>query len=219
MASNFTSLSNIPDLMSTLRTAQKDLLYNQLNCMKVAIVDEFYPETKKVKVNIANKVLLGLNKDGTQILADYPAIFAKVCYIGWGDRGLTFPLEKGMEGFLLFNDREIESWFINGQANPLAYDRCHSLSDAVFICGIQSQPNLVDFVADCINLYYKDTFIRLLEDSISINGDTTLTGDLTATGTITGAVLVDESGATGNIVDSDGKILATVQNGIIKSIN
>ena len=41
MTNNFTRLSNVPNLMTTLRTTQDDLLYNKLNCMRVAIVEEF----------------------------------------------------------------------------------------------------------------------------------------------------------------------------------
>lgn len=193
MTNNFTTLSNIPNFTSTLKLSQEDLLYNKLNCMRVAIVEEFYPETKKVKVNIVNKVTIGLNKDGSQIVREIPPIFAKVVYLGWGDIGATFPLEKGMEGFLLFNDREIESWFINGQINTIAYNRCHSLSDAVFICGIQSQPNLTEFISDCFNLFYKNSSIQIADGTITINGNTTINGDLVVNGSIT---------ATGDIVSN-----------------
>lgn len=194
MTNNFTRLSNVPNLMTTLRTTQDDLLYNKLNCMRVAIVEEFYPETKKVKVNIVNKATIGLNKDGTQIVKEYPPIFAKVVYLGWGDIGATFPLVKGMEGFLLFNDREIESWFLNGQINPVAYNRCHSLSDAVFICGIQSQPNLVEFIDNCLNLFYKQGSIQIADGTVTINGNTTINGNLVVNGSIT---------ATGDIVSGE----------------
>ena len=236
MTNDFTSLSNIPNLTNTLKTSQDYLLYNKLNCVRVGIVDEFYPNEKKVKVYIANKVTVGLNKDGTQIVEDYPPIFAKVHYLGWGDIGITYPITKGMEGILLFNDREIESWYLNGQINPVAHNRCHSLSDALFICGVHSMPNMIELVADCLNIFYKNTFIRLLENTISIKGDTTLegnltqtgnyaqtgnitqTGSITSSGTITGASLNAGDGASGTFMSDDGKTI-TVVNGIVTGIS
>ena len=216
MPLNNQNLTSKTTLISVLEALRENINYN-LNCIKIATVDTFYPDDLTVSCQVANKRVVGLKPDGNQILQDYPLIFAN--FFGWGNVGATFPIEKGMEGILLFNDREIETWFLTGQSGNLAYDRCHSMSDAIFICGVHSLPHMIELVADCLNIFYKNTFIRLFENSISINGNTALSGDLTASGTITGASLVDESGASGNIVDSDGKVLATVQNGIIKSIS
>lgn len=208
---NFAQLSNKPDLTTVLKSSQEEIS-TKINCMKIAIVEEFNATTKIAKVRIANKVVTGLNKDGTQQLADYPPIFAKVYYMGWGSTGITFPLVKGMEGFLLFNDREIESWYINGDINQLAYDRKHSLSDAIFVCGVQSKPNLVAMASNCLNLYYGNTNIALASDSIAINGDTTQTG------TFTSNKLISLDGASGSFVSKDDKTI-TVRNGIITGIS
>lgn len=161
MSNNYISQINTPDLFQTLKSTENNLLYNRLNCVRVAIVDEFFKDNLTVRVNIANKQVRGVKADGSQVLAEYPPIYAKVHFFGWGDVGATYPIIKGMEGILLFNDREIESWFINGSINPLAYDRSHAITDALFICGLHSMPNMITFVIECLNLYYKDTYIRL----------------------------------------------------------
>jgi len=161
MSNNYISQTNVPDLFQTLKSTENNILYNRLNCVRVAIVDEFFSDNLTVRVNIANKQVRGLNQDGSQILADYPPIYAKVHFFGWGDVGATYPITKGMEGILLFSDREVESWFINGSVNPLAYDRSHSKTDALFICGLHSMPNMITFVHECLNLFYKNTYIRL----------------------------------------------------------
>ena len=210
----FSTKINLGHVLDSL----KDNINYNLNCVKVATVESFNPDDLTVCCKVANKRLRNIQADGSQILQDYPLIYAKVHYLGWGDVGATFPITQGMEGILLFNDRELETWFLTGQSGRLAYERSHSLSDAIFICGIHSLPNMIELVADCFNIFYKNTYIRLLEDSISINGNIALTGDLTASGKITGASLVDTSGATGTFLTSDSKTV-TVTNGIIKSIN
>lgn len=210
-------------LYNVLDALKNNINYN-LNCIKVATVDTFNPDELTVSCRINNKRLIKLNDDGNQVLQDYPLVYAKVHFFGWGDIGATYPITKGMEGFLLFNDREMETWFLTGQGGNLAYDRCHDLSDAIFICGLHSKPNMIEFVTDCLNIFYKTTYIRLAENQITANGNTVLTGNLTQTGnttssgTITGASLVDVSAATGTFTSSDGKTIS-VANGIIKSIS
>lgn len=217
MPLNNNLLSTKINLGHVLDSLRDNINYN-LNCVKVATVESFNDENLTVCCKVANKRLRQIKDDGSQVLQDYPLIYAKVHYIGWGDVGITYPIEPGMEGILLFNDRELETWFMTGQSGTLAYDRCHNLSDAIFICGLHSMPNMIQIAEACLNILYKGTDIKLKEDSIEINGDTILTGDFTSSGTVTGTSLVDTSGATGSFTSEDGKTI-TVSNGIIKSIS
>jgi len=226
---SFIDLRNEPDLTSVLMTFERMLKY-KLNCVRIAIVDEYDAENRIAKVTIANKLVLEQTDNGAQVTQNYAPIYAKVLFFGWGDIGITHPVNQGMEGILLFNDREIESWYINGNINNLAYERAHSKTDAIFICGVLSLPNMITTLQDCLNLFYKQTYLKLKENGIEAKGNTTLTGDLiqtgnvsqtgnlTSSGTITGASLVDNSGATGAFTTVDGKTI-TVTNGIIKSIS
>lgn len=219
MAEFFNQLTTKTTLYSVLEALKENINYN-MNCVKVATVDKFFPDNLTVSCKVANKRVVGLKDDGNQILKDYPLIYAKVHYFGWGDVGATYPITPGMEGVLLFNDRELETWFISGQSGNLAYNRCHSLSDAIFICGVHSTPNMISLVNDCLNIFYKTTYIRLLETGLNINGNIAQTGNVTSTGTVTGASLVDTSGATGTFKSADSpQKTITVQNGIIKSIS
>lgn len=219
MPENFNQLTTKTTLFNVLESLKDNINYN-LNCIKVATVEQFFPDNLTVSCSVANKRVLGLKEDGNQILQDYPLIYAKVHYFGWGDIGATYPITPGMEGVLLFNDREIETWFITGQSGNLAYNRCHNLSDAIFICGVHSLPNMISLVSDCMNIFYKNTYIRLLETGINVNGNITQTGNITSSGTIQGASLVDASAATGTFKSADNpQKTITVQNGIIKGIS
>lgn len=201
--SKFNQLSNKPDLITILKAAlQKNSL--EFNCMRIGIIKAFYAEDLTVDVLIANKKSIGLNTDGTQITQDYALIRAKVCYC---NPFITFPIVQGEECILLFSDREIESWFINGDVNPESYPRMHDLTDAVAIVGIRSLPKMITILADCINIFYGQSNIALSEDHINITSPTVQISDLQAM-----------NGASGNIVDSDGKTLAKVEYGIITEI-
>lgn len=168
MTSNFTQMTNTPDLFQVLKASQNNLS-NSLNCVRIGIIQKFYEENLTAEVLIANKKLLGLNRDGSQILQDYPPIYAKVCYC---NPFQTFPLTQGMECILLFADREIESWFINGGVNPLSYTRVHDKTDAIAILGIRSLPNMINILTDCLHLFYGNSSLQLKNTETDINSNT-----------------------------------------------
>ncbi len=199
----FNQLSAKPDLGQTLKMQGLNTA-SELNCMRIGIIQTFYPETLTADVLIANKKELGLNADGTQKVRDYALIEAKVCYCSPFE---TFPLKQGDECILLFADREIESWFINGNVNPEGYPRMHDLTDAVAIVGIRSLPKMINILADCLNLFYGNSNIAISQDLINITASTVQAANLQAM-----------NGASGNIVDSQGKTLAKVEYGIITEI-
>lgn len=193
MLLNFQKLIANPNIETLFDLNNDLLLYTKINSCRVAIVDEFYPETMEVKVRIANKMITGTNADGSQIMQDYAPIIAKAYFVGSNDIGINYPIEKNSEGILLFNDRELESWYINGDINPLSYNRCHDLTDGIFLCGLHSQPNLnlVKYIENCLNIYYKNSSIQIKDGTITINGNTTINGNLVVNGKIN---------ATGDIV-------------------
>lgn len=233
--------TSTPTLLTAFKALEDCINYN-MNCVKVATVVEFYRESLTVKCRVNNKRLLNLKDDGNQILQDYPDIYAKVHFFGWGNIGAIYPIETGMEGLLLFNDRELETWYLTSEGGNLAYDRCHDLSDALFICGLHSQPQLplVPFIEECLHIYYKGSDFQIKDESITentkdftINADTSFTLNTTTqteiatnrnitattnhTGTITATQLNDTTAATDTFTTADGKTV-TVVNGIVRTI-
>ena len=180
---NYELLTQEPTLLNILNAFKDKLLYNEINCCRIAIVDEFYGDSLQAKVNIANKMVIGMKEDGSQIIQDYAPITAKICF---ANNGISFPLKKGDCGLLLFNDRELESWYINGEINQLAYDRSHSITDAIFIAGMFSQPNIsnAQFIENCLHLFYGNKGIKITNNGIEIDGDLKVNGAITATGDI-----------------------------------
>lgn len=212
-----------PTMLSAFKALEDCINYN-MNCVKVATIVEFDKNTLTAKCRVNNKRLLNLKDDGNQILQDYPDIYAKVCFFGWGDIAITHPVNVGMEGLLLFNDRELETWFLTGEPGELAYDRCHDLSDALFICGVHSQPKipLVQYLTTCINLYYESSNIQTSCSDVSIN---TINANINASGgmiidspdvTVTGNLNV---GTGQSAVIPCGAITLTFSNGILTGVS
>lgn len=199
----FNQLSSTPTLLQTLKNVS-NRTGEDIYCMRIGFIEEFHPEDLTAIVRLAQKKTIGQNQDGTQQVRDYALISAKVCY---SSPYMTYPLKQGDECLVLFADTELESWFITGEALPEGYPRMHDITDAVVIAGIRSMPKMIEILADCLNLFYGTSNIALSENLINITADTTQVANLQAM-----------NGASGNIVDSQGKTLAKVEYGIITEI-
>lgn len=174
IANKFNYMTATPDLGAVLKYTNNSIL-QKLNCIKPAIVQSFDTEDLTVNVQIAEKKIIGINKDGTNKVADYPEIKAKICY---ASPFITYPIEQGQECLLLFSDREIESWFITGQAQTPSYTRMHSITDAFAIFGIRSIPQMIQIVSDCLNLFYKNSSLQIKENKIVINTNQIMLGNI-----------------------------------------
>ena len=211
-------LTSKPSLINAFEALRENINYN-LNCVKVAIVETFDSDTLTVACRVANKRVVALKKDGNQVLQDYPLIYAKVHFFGWGNVGATFPIAKGMEGILLFNDREIETWFLTGDSGNLAYDRNHSLSDAIFICGIHSIPTMIQIMLDCLHLYYGDSDIQIKNNQIDVfSTAVNITGTTTVTGTLSANGIADTTAQENATFETADNKIVTIANGIVKSV-
>jgi hypothetical protein len=180
MATNFVNNRNLPDLFTYTKALREDILYNRLNCVRVGIVEEFNSEDLTVKVKIANQFVTKFDEVGNPIAQDYPVLTAKVWFMGSPTYGITCPLRMGDEGLILFCDREIESWYLTGQAISPQYFRAHDITDAIFITGLHSVVKPLAYVPDCLNLWYGDTSMQIRESGITVNGSITATGDIVA---------------------------------------
>lgn len=162
------SIVGPPNWIQTLDGVQRKTSY-ELNCTRIGIVQAFYPEDLTVDVLIVNKKTIKLNADGTQAVRDYPLIRAKVVYCNPFE---TFPINNGDECVLLFADREIESWFINGEVNAEGYPRMHALTDAVAIFGIRSLPKMLSILTDALHIFYGASELIMKESQTDINSTT-----------------------------------------------
>lgn len=141
-------------------------------------------------------------------LINVPVIFPR-----GGGFTLTFPVKKGDECIVIFNERSIDNWNKNGGVqNPGAW-RMHDLSDAVCMVGLSSQPNKISgFDANNVQLRNDtgDSYVTIKTDktieivsptevivdapdstftgNVQIDGDMNVTGDVTGESNATFAV-------------------------------
>ena len=198
----FTQYALPADLTQTL-AASGSKIAADINCMRIGVIQEFYPNNLTAKVKVVDKKLIAINRDGSQVLKEYPPIYAKVCYC---NPFATFPLTQGMECILLFNDRELETWFINGGSNIQAYPRMHDLTDAIAIVGIRSLPQMIQILTDCLHLFYGQSDLQLkAEQTIIASPQVDING--------TNAVNIDSSNITidGDTINITGNLIINGQ--------
>lgn len=149
-------------------------------------VVSFNPQNQTVVCAVQIKQVLNMeNSQKSEQIA--PLVDVPVSFPRGGGFAVTFPLQAGDEGFVVFSERCIDGWWQSGQASePLDY-RLHDLSDAMFVPGICSVPNAIQgFFNNGLSLQTLDgsTFIRLERGKITIKGDIEQTGQFSATGII-----------------------------------
>lgn len=195
------TITSTPNWFQILDSTKRETA-NELNCVRIGIVQAVYYDSLTVDVLITNKRTLSINNDGTQEVENYPLIRANIVFC---NPYITNPIFAGDECVLLFNDREQESWFINGGINAEAHPRMHALTDAVAIFGIRSLPKMISILQDALHLFYKyqGSDIQIKEEEI-ITNTKKFTQNITNT--------IEISTTTSNLTTTTNNINATTNN-------
>jgi hypothetical protein len=121
------------------------------------IVVSYSPTTQSAEILIAIQPQVR-NQQGTwknvtiAVLPDVP-----VDWPGGGGACLTFPLQAGDEGIVVFGSRCINAWWSQGGVQPQEEFRMHNLSDGMFIPRLRSKPKVpVDISATQVQLRSDD---------------------------------------------------------------
>lgn len=138
---------NEPSMADLLKLFRKNLMLD-FACHHIGVIQSFNPTKQTVSVSIAyKKTFFQLNAvTGAYdaVLRDYPLLIdCPAIVLGGGNANLTFPINKGDECLILFNDRDIDNWFQSGQLGPVSTPRLHSLSDGFALVGINSLANSI----------------------------------------------------------------------------
>lgn len=132
-----------PQLQDLLDLLKKDVMMS-LACHHIGTVQSF-DAAKQTATATINYKKTYFQRDSSGLyqpmLVDYPILIDCPCVVlGGGPTSLTFPIAKGDECLILFNDRDIDNWFSSGQLGPVATPRLHSMSDALILVGVRSSP-------------------------------------------------------------------------------
>lgn len=147
-----TKVPQEPSLKDLLDLFQKQIML-LFNCHHVGTVQSFNPTTQQATATI-NYLRTYFQQDtnpqsdtfGTSVpkLVSYPTLIdCPVMFLGGGSTSLTFPVSKGDECIVLFNDRDIDNWFSGSSGSPVATSRLHSFSDAIILVGVRSKANVL----------------------------------------------------------------------------
>ena len=110
---------------------------------------------------------------------------------------MTFPVKVGDECLVVFSERSLDTWLQSAGVQPPLDTRRHSLSDAIAILGLYSQPNKlgsfhntgVEIKNDAGTTYFRlDDSGITIKGNVDIDGDVDITGDSTASDHISGTI-------------------------------
>lgn len=145
------TLNSLPtdlSLKDVLDLWRKQILLD-FNCHHIGTIQSFNSVNQTVTVTI-NYTKTRFEQDPTTglynpVQENYPILTeCPLVILGGGNANLTFPISPGDECLLLFNDRNIDTWFQTGLTAPVATFRLHSISDAVALVGLRSFSNFLD---------------------------------------------------------------------------
>lgn len=121
--------------MSDLMEKTKRDVFLTLNCVQVGTIEAYSPTLNTATVSINFK---RVTVTGTEIT--YPLLMdCPVVILSGGLCNITFPISKGDECLVLFNDRNIDDWWYSGEIKPPADGRAHSMSDSLILVGIRNK--------------------------------------------------------------------------------
>lgn len=194
-----------PDLADLLQRAQRDSSLN-LNCCQIGIIESFNPADQTATVQVAIKQIERIENDGTRILREFPLLIkCPVFHLYGGNSYITMPITAGDNCILLFNDREIDNWFLNGGVQAPTSLRAHDVSDAIALVGIRSlQNSIANYLTNGVRVQYDggskiDLTSDLIESIAALflhNGDMEVTGDLTVNQNLAVLGVVEGNGGT-----------------------
>lgn len=130
------------DLADALATVKKEVML-ALNCHHIGTIQSFDSDLQTATATINyTKNYFTYNASSKQYepqSVPYPTLIdCPVVFLGGGHGALTFPVSKGDECLILFNDRDMNNWFDGNNNAPPLTPRLHSISDGIIIVGPRS---------------------------------------------------------------------------------
>lgn len=142
-----------PDAQTVLEQL-KQVIKKEINCARVAVIQEYDPSNNTVTAQIAQQQVTSTDPNGVRTIAAFPPLLVvPVVFPCGGGHTLTFPIAAGDECIIVFNDREMDNWFTSGAGLAPTTPRVHDLSDGFAIVGVRnSTRSLSNISTDSVQL-------------------------------------------------------------------
>lgn len=127
----------------------KNEIFAYINCIQIARVESYDKDEQKIEAQIMVKRV----KEGGEIIA-YPLCVDVPVIVLQGNGGyIEFPIVKGDQCLLLFNDRDIDNWWTANNETEPPTKRKHNLSDAFALVGINPKVKVLTLDGTNVNLW------------------------------------------------------------------
>ena len=125
-----------------------------INCIQVGVIQSFDTNSQLATVEIAMKQVTNVDDKGVKTIKDYPLLVECPCVtIQGGGDFISFPISKGDNCLVLFNDRDIDYWLNNGAGGVPTTTRMHDISDGFALVGLNPlTQSIVGYLANGIRL-------------------------------------------------------------------
>lgn len=148
MTERFIGPSTQPELKTLLDQVQRKTMLS-MNCVQIGIIQEYRAATNTAKVKIATQIQLPTGK-----VLDYPILDdCPVFTLSGGTSFVSCPISVGDNCLILFNDRNIDNWYLSGIVTTPASPRLHNIADGIVLVGINpiSSPKATPLNSVCVN--------------------------------------------------------------------
>jgi uncharacterized protein YbaR (Trm112 family) len=120
-----------------------------INCVQIGTIQEYKAATNTAKVRINFQMLMGNGE-----IVEYPILDdCPVFTLSGGDAFVSCPIASGDNCIVLFNDRNIDNWYLRGDITTPADKRAHSIADGIVLVGVNpiNDPKTTPLNSLCIN--------------------------------------------------------------------
>jgi hypothetical protein len=148
--SNSPSTVQNPDLRALLLQMKQEIFFT-LNCHQIGKIISFDASKQTARVQLMVKRTVYNQEQAingplqtTPRIIDYPVLVDVPVFVHTGGTAvITLPVAPGDSCLVLFNDRDIDSWFSTGSNVQPNSQRAHSLSDGFALVGFRNAANPV----------------------------------------------------------------------------
>lgn len=145
----------------------KEFIFSNLNCVQIGKVASFDPAKNTAEVEIQFKAQ---TEDGT--LVDYPLLVdVPIFILSGGGAYIDMPVTAGDYCVILFNDRDIDTWWSSGNVKQPNSKRAHSLADGIALVGITPQSKVYALDGEKLRIQAEGKILQANAEEIHLNGD------------------------------------------------
>ena len=163
--------------LKTLLDLNRDNVFETLNCHAIGKIESFDKNTQTAKVSFAYSCF---STEDEITDKDYPLLLdCPVIVLGGGKGNIRFPVSVGDNCLILFNDRDIDNWYLNGATRSvLSSTRKHNLSDGIALVGLYSLKDSLDDYDDERTELIHDKVVISMKDKLRIKNTSVATANL-----------------------------------------